>query len=132
MIFSKETSMRALIIALALAGVAAPALADAPELIAEVSSATVRPAGPGAVEVCARGTVPTGGWTGAEIAPAPGAPRHGQVYDLDFTAVRPGGMASQIVSPITACFVWRGAPAGLKGVRVRGERAAALAMLGAP
>lgn len=123
--------MRHLILAAALAAAtAAPAFAEPPELVGEVTSATVRAAGPGAVEVCAEATVPTGGWTHAEIRPAPAATVHRGVYDLDFTAVRPTGLATQMVSHIRACFTWQGTPAGLKGVRVRGESAAALAMLG--
>jgi hypothetical protein len=121
--------MRTLILAFALMSAALPAEAQSPELVGEVDSATVRAAGPGAVEVCAQATVPTGGWTQQQIRPAPGATVHRGVYDLDFTAVRPTGLATQMVSHIRACFTWRGAPAGLKGVRVRGERAAALALL---
>lgn len=109
--------------------VSAPARADAPELINEVEAASVSLTAPHTVTVCARGTVTTGGWTGARITPARRI-GHAGVYDLDFTAVKPRGLATQMISPISAKFVWAGAPADLKGVRVRGLRGSAIAMLG--
>ena len=123
--------MRALVLAIAtLISAPAAALAQQAELVGEVTSASVWMTGPHTVTVCARGTVPTGGWREPQIRPAPRATVHAGIYDLDFTAVRPSGLATQMVSPITATFVWRSAPADLKGVRVRGLQSAALAYLG--
>ena len=108
---------------------AAPARADPPQPIDEVEAASVSRTGPDTVTVCARGTVTTGGWTHPAIVPVRRI-GHAGVYDLDFTALKPQGLATQMISPVTARFVWRGAPADLKGVRVRGERGSAIAMLG--
>ena len=85
-------------------------------------------AGPHAVTVCAKGAVPTGGYSRPSLRPV-GRAGHGGVYDLDFTAVRPEGIATQMVSPISATFTWNEPPADLKGVRVRGMNSAAVAML---
>ena len=108
---------------------AAPARADPPQLISDVETASVSRTGPDTVVVCARGTVTTGGWTRPGIVVVRRISHNG-VYDLDFTAVKPEGMATQMISPISVRFVWTGSAADLKGVRVRGERSAALADLG--
>lgn len=114
---------------LASLALSAPARADPPELVDQVSQASVSLSGHTAT-ICARGTVPTGGYSRPTLRPARRAGHNG-VYDFDFTAVRPEGMATQMVSQISAAFTWTGAPADLKGVRVRGMNGAAIAMLGA-
>jgi hypothetical protein len=119
----------ALAAAVAILAAAASARAGPPQLINAVEAASVSLTGPRTLTVCARGTVTTGGWSRPAITPALGGGRGG-VYALDFTAVKPEGLATQMVSPIAASFVWRGAPADLKAVRVRGLRGSAVAELG--
>jgi hypothetical protein len=113
---------------LALTLCAAPARAYPPQLIREVDAASVTRTGPDTVVVCARGTVTTGGWTGARLTAVRRTGRAG-VYDLDFTAVKPEGMATQMISPIMARLVWTDAPADLRGVKVNGLSGSALATL---
>jgi hypothetical protein len=106
-----------------------PTGAVAAERVDQVRVATARVAGPRTLEICAAGTVLTGGYTRPTLARAK-ASRAG-VYDFTFTAVRPTGFATQMVSPISATFTWRNYPTGLKGVRVMGAHGAVTAMLGA-
>ena len=71
--------------------------------------------------VTATGTVPTGGWSGAKLtrrdtkkAPADG------VYEYDLTAVKPSGIAIQVISEVKATDRWKTPPADIKGVKVYG------------
>lgn len=79
--------------------------------------------------VTAVGQVPTGGWTGAKLTPraAKEAPKDG-VYEFDLTAVRPDGVAKQVISKVKASYTWDNPPADLKGVRVYGAEKGAKAV----
>jgi hypothetical protein len=106
------------------------ARADPPELVDQVRSASFSRGDDHAVTVCARGVVMTGGYSHPTLTPARRV-GHAGVYDLDFTAMRPEGIHTDMVSEIAARFVWRDAPADLKGVRVRGLKSSAIATPGA-
>lgn len=71
--------------------------------------------------VSAIGQVPTGGWGGATLTPrkTKDAPKDG-IYEYDLTAVRPGGIVTQVISKVTAKHTWDNAPADIKGVKVYG------------
>ena len=82
---------------------------------------TVRKSPPQLV-VTANGEVPTGGWTGASLnrrtyvaAPADG------IWEYDFVATPPSGMATQVITPISGSNTWADYPASVVGVRVYGE-----------
>ncbi|HEV8362657.1 MAG TPA: hypothetical protein VGQ52_04005 [Gemmatimonadaceae bacterium] len=77
---------------------------------------------PSQLKVTANGEVPTGGWTGATLnrrtyvaAPAD------SIWEYDFVATPPSGMATQAITPITAEDTWPDYPASVVGVRVFGE-----------
>lgn len=77
----------------------------------------------GSITITAKGVVPTGGWSNAELAqyiyinpPADG------IYSFDFTAKKPTGIVTQVISPIEAQFVWKNFTADLKAVRVIAEK----------
>lgn len=78
---------------------------------------------PPRLEVTANGEVPTGGWTGAALKRRVfvSAPTDG-VWEYDFVAMPPRGMATQVITPITAEDTWADYPSqSLVGVRVYGE-----------
>ena len=85
---------------------------------------------PHTVQVCARGTVPTGGWTNAQLRPVIyiQAPPNG-IYDFDFVATPPTGIVPQVITPIKAMRMWTPAPAGLHGVRVKSAGNSVVALL---
>ena len=85
---------------------------------------------PHVVQVCARGTVPTGGWTNAQLRPViyVQAPPNG-IYDFDFVATPPTGIVPQVITPIKAVRIWTPYPAGLHGVRVKSAGNSVTAML---
>ena len=77
---------------------------------------------PSQLVVTANGEVPTGGWSGATLnrrtyvaAPAD------SIWEYDFFATPPSGMAAQVLSPISAENTWADYPASIVGVRVFGE-----------
>ena len=101
--------------------------------VMRVSSASVmmvKKGGP--ARVCARGTVPTGGWTNPTLTPRVyvQAPPDG-IWDFDFKAVPPTGIVPQVLTQVRGQFVWNGYYKGLKGVRVHGANNAVVAKLGA-
>lgn len=67
----------------------------------------------------AAGTVPTGGWTNGRLVPYIYVtfPTDG-IWDFDFVADEPAGIVTQVISVISATYVWPDYPAGLKGVRI--------------
>jgi hypothetical protein len=77
---------------------------------------------PPQLHVTANGEVPTGGWTGPALnrrtyvaAPAD------SIWEYDFVATPPTGMATQMITPITAEDMWAHFPAqSIVGVRVYG------------
>lgn len=78
---------------------------------------------PSQLHVTANGEVPTGGWSGAALrrrtyvtAPVD------SIWDYDFFATAPAGMATQVITPISADDMWADYPAqSLVGIRVYGE-----------
>ena len=71
--------------------------------------------------VTATGQVPSGGWSGTKLTrretktpPADG------VYEYDLTSVRPGGIATTVISEVKATDRWKNPPADIKGVKVYG------------
>ncbi|MBC7894741.1 MAG: hypothetical protein H7066_04970 [Cytophagaceae bacterium] len=79
-------------------------------------------ASPASLVVNVDGQVNTGGWTSPTLAPRTYvAPPTNGVWEYDFRAVPPSGMATQAFSPIAASHTWADYPvAGLKGIRVFG------------
>ena len=78
---------------------------------------------PASLHVLANGEVPTGGWTGAALrrrtyvaAPAD------SIWEYDFFATPPAGMATQVITPISAEDMWADFPQSIIGIRVYGER----------
>lgn len=112
--------------------VAAPATAAEAKPVMRVTAASatiVKKGGP--VRVCARGAVPTTGWTRPVLTPRiyVQSPPDG-IWDFDFSATPPRGPAGQMVSTVRAEKVWSGYYKGLKGVRVHGARNSVVARLG--
>jgi hypothetical protein len=78
---------------------------------------------PPQLHMTANGEVPTGGWTGAALrrrtyvaAPAD------SIWEYDFVATPPAGMATQVMTPISAEDMWADYPVqSLLGIRVYGE-----------
>jgi hypothetical protein len=77
---------------------------------------------PSQLHVTANGEVPTGGWTAAALrrrtyvaAPAD------SIWEYDFFATPPAGMATQVITPISAEDMWADFPQSIIGIRVYGE-----------
>ena len=77
---------------------------------------------PSQLHVTANGEVPTGGWTGAALrrrtyvtAPAD------SIWEYDFFATPPAGMATQVITAISAEDMWADFPQSIIGIRVYGE-----------
>ncbi|TIS45801.1 hypothetical protein [Mesorhizobium sp.] len=83
-----------------------------------VEGLIVFPENPPAVAVSARGTVPTTGWSGPDLAPWAYImqPKDG-FLDLDFVATQPTGIVAQLVCPISVTKAFP-VPAWVVGVRV--------------
>jgi hypothetical protein len=73
----------------------------------------------GTLLIVAEGTVPISGWNDAYLVPYIYIqPPIDGIYDFDFVAEPPTGMAAEILLPIIASHTWHKYPADLKGVRV--------------
>jgi hypothetical protein len=70
------------------------------------------------LSITARGMTRTGGWTNPQLRPRGDA--KGGVYEFDFIAKPPEGLATQMVSPITATLRMK-KPADFRSVRVFAE-----------
>ncbi len=72
---------------------------------------------PPKLDITVRGTVTTAGWTDPQLKPFTyvQAPPDG-VYDFDFVATPPKGVAAQVMTPIRLKVVLPGA--GVNGIRV--------------
>jgi hypothetical protein len=72
--------------------------------------------------VTAVGQVPTGGWKDAKLTPraTKEAPKDG-IYEYDLTAVRPEGIATQVISKVKASHTWENPPKDMKGIKVYGS-----------
>ena len=78
---------------------------------------------PPQLHVTANCEVPTGGWTGAALRRRTyvAAPVD-SIWEYDFVATPPAGMATQVITPITAEDAWADYPVqSLAGIRVYGE-----------
>lgn len=74
---------------------------------------------PPQLNITAHGTVTTGGWKGAELIPYIYIqPPADGIYDYDFVAEPPEGIASQAIASIEANFRLESIPGNLKGVRI--------------
>ena len=111
---------------------AKPAPAPAPQkLVIRVRGASVMVIKtPHSVKICARASVPTSGWTNPRLRPViyVQAPPNG-IYDFDFVATPPRGIAAQVITPIQAVRIWTPYPTGLHGVRVKGAGNSVVALL---
>lgn len=76
---------------------------------------------PPILAVTATGQVPTGGWTGAKLTRRDyeKPPKDG-IYEYDLTAVPPDGIATQVLSKVTATDKWKDPPKDMKGIKVYG------------
>jgi hypothetical protein len=82
---------------------------------------TIQKSAPPQLIVVANGEVPTGGWSGETLnrrtyvsAPAD------SIWEYDFMATPPSGMATQVITPVTAQDTWA-YPQSIVGIRVYGE-----------
>lgn len=78
---------------------------------------------PPQLRVTAEGEVPTGGWTSPRLNRRVyiTAPRD-SIWEYDFIATPPSGMATQVMTPISAEDTWAEYPAqDIVGVRIYGE-----------
>lgn len=74
---------------------------------------------PPTLHVHAAGLVPTGGWKNGQLVPYIYVhfPADG-IWDFDFVADAPDGPAIQVISVVTADYLWHDYPVELKGVRI--------------
>jgi hypothetical protein len=74
---------------------------------------------PPRLNIIAHGTVPTPGWTEAELsAYVYVTPPPDGIYDFDFVAKPSEKMAVQVIAPIVGAHIIENIPSGLRGVRV--------------
>ena len=88
---------------------------------------------PPRLRVTASGTVPTGGWSNSKLDPYIyiQAPPDG-IYDFDFVADPPEGVATQVISPIEAVYIRENLTQDVKGVRIHASQNSKTAMLDNP
>lgn len=77
---------------------------------------------PSQLHVTANGEVSTGGWTGPALRRRTyvAAPVD-SIWEYDFIATPPAGMATQVITPISAEDTWADFPQSVIGIRVYGE-----------
>lgn len=76
------------------------------------------------------GTVPTDGWKDPELVPYVYIqPPPDGIYDFDFVAEPPEGVAPQVITPIIVRLTLDPLPDNLKGVRIHASRNATIALL---
>lgn len=92
--------------------------AEGPRKVTSVEQVTVRTmeSSPEQLQIEANGTVPTGGWTKPELRPSQEKGSNGTLV-LEFFAQPPEGMATQVLSPVTATYT-TAKPKDYKGVKV--------------
>ncbi len=100
------------------------AATPAPEAVPTIVSihCSINKSDPPQLVVDAGGEVPTGGWTNPLLTPRTYVtPPADGIWEYDFTAIRPTGMVTQVLTPIAASHTWPDYPATtLKGIRVYG------------
>ncbi len=88
---------------------------------------------PPTLRIVATGLVTTGGWSDPQLVPyVYVSPPADGIYDFDFIARPPAGIAIQVILPITAAYHWRGYPQELIGVRIHASSGSLEEMLNAP
>lgn len=85
---------------------------------------------PPKLRITASGTVPTSGWSNPKLDPYIyiQAPPDG-IYDFNFVADPPEGVATQVISPIEAAFIMENLTSDVKGVRVHASQNSKTALL---
>ncbi|SHL37428.1 hypothetical protein SAMN05216428_102186 [Nitrosospira sp. Nsp11] len=85
---------------------------------------------PPKLRITASGTVPTGGWSNPKLDPYIyiQAPPNG-IYDFNFVADPPEGVATQVISPIEATFSMENLTSDVKGVRIHASQNSKTALL---
>ena len=85
---------------------------------------------PPKLRITASGTVPTGGWSNPKLDPYIyiQAPPDG-IYDFNFVADPPEGVATQVISPIEAAFIMENLTSDVKGVRIHASQNSKTALL---
>jgi hypothetical protein len=85
---------------------------------------------PPKLRITASGTVPTGGWSNPKLDPYIyiQAPPNG-IYDFNFVADPPEGVATQVISPIEAIFIMENLTSDVKGVRIHASQNSKTALL---
>jgi len=91
-----------------------------PVTVKKVLSATLT-VEKGALRVSAVGEVPTGGYSKATLGRVTyiKQPDDG-IQDYTFRATPPAGLATQVISQVTASDTWPAPPVWVKGVRIHG------------
>ncbi len=85
---------------------------------------------PPQLRIVASGNVPAEGWSNPTLVPYIYIqPPPDGIYDFDFFADPPEGVAAQVISPIEAVHVWKSFPEGLKGVRIHASQNSKTALL---
>lgn len=99
--------------------------------VRSVELALLEKSEPPQLAITAQGTVPTPGWTAPELIPYVyiQQPPDG-IYDFDFVAEPPGGITTQVLTPITVRHTVQSVPVGLKGVRIHASTNSQEALLG--
>ncbi len=86
---------------------------------------------PPTLRIDAVGLVPTGGWKNGQLIPYVYVqfPPDG-IWDFEFVADAPDGPATDVISVITADYLWHAYPTELKGVRVHAVTNSKEALIG--
>lgn len=97
--------------------------------VKNVSLGTLK-SNPPKLAIVAKGSVPSGGWSGSMLIPYTyiQAPPDG-IYDFDFVGVPPDGLATQAFAEIEASLTLETIADGLKGVRVHASQNAVVSLL---
>jgi len=78
---------------------------------------------PPQLRIVASGNVPTARWSDPRLVPYIYIqPPPDGIYDFDFVADPPEGIAAEVISPIDAIYAWKSFPEGLKGVRIHASQ----------
>jgi hypothetical protein len=97
--------------------------------VTEIKLVTLRTFPP-RLKISVSGTVSSRGWSYPQLVPSVyiKAPPDG-IYDFDFVATPPDGVAAQVITPIGATYTWQTLPQNLKGVRVHAATNCQVALL---
>lgn len=85
---------------------------------------------PPQLSITASGTVRSGGWRNPRLTPVQYIrPPDDGIWDFTLVAEPPHGMATQMISPVSATYVWPAPPSDLRGVRVHSESGAVMQLI---